>query len=790
LIRLGVAILLSTLPMLAQQDGPFLLKQAQSDLSAGRYSLAVRDGTAALEWFRRSNLDQGQIRSLTVVGLAQMYSGAYTDALNNFTSARDLASRTHDLEYQITSLNNIGTVQYFVGRYSEAMEAYRSARALVDAAPPAKWLSSRRQLTSANTAILLQTLGQYDRALDIYNDVLKSHGALPPQEEAQLLANIGVLRRRLGDPQKALDTYRAAQLLYRKAGHRDGEIAVLNNIGILQAMDLKDYRAAVATFTSALGLAEGAGDRPLIIHAHLYRGEAYIRSGQSGEATPDFRAAATEADAIGAKEEEWKAEYGLARAALLQGDRRRAMDLLKNAVRRIESLRVGLTSSSLRSAFLADKRDPYDLLIENGADVESTFARMEQSRARRLLDSAHIQPRRSLREVTGSLPPHTALLEYWIGERSGAVVWADQSGSGRHRFTITPEQKQMLAEVPRLLSDPSRTDWENALRPVAGMLLSEIAPLRDPQVRRLIIIPDGLLSSVPFDALPFDKGLMTERFAISYLPASSLVTSTPVHRQIRWFWQTSLKAFADPAPGEGAKAELADRAELPRLPAARDEIAAIASAVGGRSQLYSGQSALKTQLLAESDARILHLATHAFADFERPELSFVLLAPPSASQRYDYLFLKEIGDLPLRKVQLVTLSACQGATAKDSPGEGVQSFSSAFLSAGVPTVVTSLWAVPDRATSELMIRFYRNAASGQSYAEAMRSARLDFIRSPKSRHPANWAAFIVSGDGDARLPYIVGLQWMLLPVCMTAALILALRRLRKHVTRAAPIHSS
>lgn len=89
-----------------------------------------------------------------------------------------------------------------------------------------------------------------------------------------------MLRRRLGDPLKALDAYHAAQALYRRAAHRDGEISVLNNIGIVQAMDLRDFPAAIATFSNALRLASESRDRPLMIHARLYRGEALYRSGR------------------------------------------------------------------------------------------------------------------------------------------------------------------------------------------------------------------------------------------------------------------------------------------------------------------------------------------------------------------------------------------------------------------------------------------------------------------------------------------------------------------------------
>ena len=106
-----------------------------------------------------------------------------------------------------------------------------------------------------------------------------------------MLAHIGALRRRLGEPGKALETYHDVQALYRQADYRDGEISVLNDIGILQAMDLRDFRSAAATFTTALRLAEQSGDKPLITHALLYRAEAYFRGGLLDKSDEDFNAA-------------------------------------------------------------------------------------------------------------------------------------------------------------------------------------------------------------------------------------------------------------------------------------------------------------------------------------------------------------------------------------------------------------------------------------------------------------------------------------------------------------------
>lgn len=541
---------------------------------------------------------------------------------------------------------------------------------------------------------------------------------------------------------------------------------------------MKDFRAATATFTTALKRAQEAGDRPLVIHARLYRGEAYFRDNRLDESAQDFKAAATDAATMGEREEEWKAEFGLARIALRKNDRLRGTELLKHSVTLIESLRSNMTNSSLRSAFLADKHDVYDLLIENSTNASEMFTYMEQSRARTLTDRIRQSHLASLEDAARELPDDTALVEYWMGDTSFAILWIFHGRSGILRRDLSPEERRTMIGIPALLADAKRTDWIDALGPSARKLLAGIPPLQDPLVKRLIIVPDRFLSALPFEALPFLSGLLIDRFTVSYLPASGILAANSTRkRAIRWFWQSSLEAFADPAPSDSRNPEPVNSQEFSRLPEAAREIGGIAESIGGRAALYSGASAVKARLLRHRDAPLLHFATHAFADLDNPDLSYILLAPSSSAQRYDYLFLKEVGDLPLKNVGLVTLSACQTGIGKDVPGEGIESFTRSFLAAGVPSVVTSLWAVPDRATSELMIRFYSRLAKGESVADALRGAKLEFIHSKTTAaHPSNWAAFVLTGDGRAQVPYVIGRKWLLLPIALLLLTVFAFRR--------------
>jgi CHAT domain-containing protein/tetratricopeptide (TPR) repeat protein len=760
------------------EDPDALLRRAQDAVNAGHYPEAIKDGTEAVSIFRQSGDLPKVARALTSSGLAHMYSGDYGPALQQFTEARDCSHQAHDLDYEITSLNNIGTVRYFQGRYADAMDRYREAMTNVETAPREKWYSSRRQLTMANTAILYQTLSQNDRALVLYRELLDSPAALPASEQAQLLANVGVLRRRLGDPQKALATYREAQALYQRAGHRDGEIAVLNNIGILQAADLQQWDDAAATFGRALSLAEQIGDHLLALQAHLHRGEAFYRAGKWTASGLDFAAAATASKTLGAHEEEWKADYGLGRIALQGNDLAAGRDLLRKAVTLIEAMRADLRGSSLRSAFLTDKRDVYDLLIENTTSLDETFQLMERSRARTLRDRAGQKKNRTPQEIAIGLPTNTAILEYWIGDSSAAVLYISNRQTGVKRWKFDAAQRDAISSLPAALADPKRGDWAAAARVPSASLLAAVPPLADPRITKLIVVPDGALAQLPFEVLAADGKLLVEKFAISYAPSAALAVTEPSHRPTRWFWQTEMNAFADPAPGNGPDSGVVS-ARWSRLPGANREVNEIARVLVGRADIFTGSLAAKGPLLATNHAPILHFATHAFSDLENPALSYILLAPPpSGPDRFDYLFLKEVADLPLTGVDLVTLSACQTAAGKSVPGEGMESFSHAFLAADVPSVVTSLWSVSDRTTADFMVRFYRRLSEGVSKAEALRDAKLDFLHSANASHPAYWAAFLLDGDGASSLAYVVAWYWLLIPAAVLLAILATAIRMR------------
>src|SRR4029077_18210000 len=149
-----------------------------------------------------------------------------------------------------------------------------------------------------------------------------------------------------------------------------------------------------------------------------------------------------------------------------------------------------------------------------------------------------------------------------------------------------------------------------------------------------------------------------------------------------------------------------------------------------------------------SQYRILHFATHAFIDKVRPELSGIVLSlvDEKGHPQDGFLQLHEIYNLKL-PAELVVLSACETGLGKEIKGEGLVGLTQGFMYAGARRVVVSLWSVNDKATAELMARFYRGMLrENKTPAAALRTAQLEMSRQSQWQSPYYWAAFVLQGE--------------------------------------------
>jgi CHAT domain-containing protein len=342
----------------------------------------------------------------------------------------------------------------------------------------------------------------------------------------------------------------------------------------------------------------------------------------------------------------------------------------------------------------------------------------------------------------------------------------------------------------RAYAEAAHALYKSAVEPAAPLFKSS----------RLLVVADGALNYVPFDALVSAQPADGADFStLAYLlktnetifaPSASVVAA--IRRQRESATQgVGMLVVADPvfdpsdtragaagsqtaggdagrAPGfdsaladvaEGAQAAPsptetgARRVALVRLTGTREEaqqIAKLAAGAGRKADVWLDLAANEGELEARDlrQYRVLHFATHGLLNAERPQFTGVVLSLVGNGAGSDgFLRTDEVFNLRLGS-PLVMLSACETGLGREKRGEGVMGLTRAFMYAGAPTVGVSLWSVADRSTAELMTDFYRNLLVAQAPppASAMRAARLSMIAGKKYSAPFYWAPFVLVGD--------------------------------------------
>ncbi|MDH5609783.1 MAG: CHAT domain-containing protein, partial [Cyclobacteriaceae bacterium] len=280
-----------------------------------------------------------------------------------------------------------------------------------------------------------------------------------------------------------------------------------------------------------------------------------------------------------------------------------------------------------------------------------------------------------------------------------------------------------------------------ALTRHATELYSLLVPTVPSGIHSLILMPDGVFNTLPFEALinPNTGKYLIEDFSVSYDYSSSLYLDR-INRTIPDIQRDIL--LMAPIHFDGTS--------LPSLPATAKEVREISrlfvSAHAQASPFINGQASeewIKTQDLRTF--RYIHLATHGVVNESSPEWSRIYLQPSPAED--GQLLSGDIYNLSVQ-ADLIALSACETGLGKLEKGEGILGLSRALLYAGANNLLVSLWPVSDTSTSQLMIEFYRHhlfIQSPDSYGSSLRQAKLALLQSETFHAPYFWASFIIVG---------------------------------------------
>ncbi len=345
----------------------------------------------------------------------------------------------------------------------------------------------------------------------------------------------------------------------------------------------------------------------------------------------------------------------------------------------------------------------------------------------------HKQNTTTLKDAQNYLDNQTAILEYFVGDSSIYVLTIEKDTARLDSLDKPKNWNKTLKDFRRFISeDSTQLSFVPHAHQLYQWLLKKPLNNLNPNIKHLQIIPDAQLNYLPFglliDNIPENPDyqnlpyLLKEK-SISYAYSTTLLLEN----------QQQKRSEASYLYG-GFAPQYSDN----DLNYGRENVEAQAQKFKGKS--FLAKQATKAQFLKSADQfQILHLSMHGILDDKNPLYSKLEFTdePLHAADLYNTRL----------NADLAILSACNTATGNIKKGEGVMSLSRAFTYAGCPSLLMSLWEVPDKETADIMEDFLEQLKAGKTKDEALKNAQLACLaKSSTTQHPMYWAGFVPSGN--------------------------------------------
>ncbi|HVG06697.1 MAG TPA: CHAT domain-containing tetratricopeptide repeat protein [Thermoanaerobaculia bacterium] len=754
------------------------------------YNRSLEKRRALNDWKEAAKV----LNNLAVLSVDQDDLG---QALIDYGQALEAVRKVGDREWGARVLSNLGAAYLDIGEPQRALDL------LSEALPIRRELGDRRGEVA--TLLLLgqahERLGDVAAALEPYGRALQIAREMGDRAgEAFALGQLGQGYLGAGDLHRALDLLTRSAALHRSLENRAGLANVLQQTGETEAR-LGQREKALATLREALGLRRESGEpstqaetlgslarverglgRLQDAVAHAEEAVGLVESARARVADPGLRASV-----LGSRRHAFDLAIGLrmglgqAEAALALSERARArslLDLLREARNEIRegipaelrereatlAYQLGRNARELRASSSQDK---HAQLKSEQAGLLAEAERLEdQIRRSNPRYAALDQPPLDAAAIRGLLDRDTVLLEYTLGEER-SFLWL--VAPDRVESFELPGRAVIEAAASRSYEDVRKLEKKDAgaHRELSRILFGQVADRL--HCLRLVIVADGVLQYIPFATLPDPEDPAgSEPLLIGHeivsLPSASVLDVQRRVLAVRPRAEKAVAILADPVfstsdsrlprlpnPGAGRSPSPGAAERFQRLAGTGREARAIAELIDpGQVFLALGARASRATALSGDLAgyRAVHFATHGRIDPETPRLSFLALSmfDEKGQPQEGSLSLSDVYNLEL-DADLVVLSGCETALGREIRGEGLMGLTQGFFYAGAERVMASLWLVEDRATAELMSRFYRAMLKNRlPPAAALRSAQLSIRGDPRWQDPFYWAPFVLQGD--------------------------------------------
>jgi CHAT domain-containing protein len=714
-------------------------------------------------------------RAIGEQGIAEFLSGNIQSAKRKVIYAWSMSKVFRDRAAQIryASLYAEGLIQ--VGRFAEARKVVTGAIDIAAKTPGAPYPGMARAAEMQSLA----GLKDYDGALRIAAESeawAKSHSLFG--QLVHIENNRADIYEKEGKTDLAINAYRSAIAYSKQIAYWRGVSEVGGSLA--QALEKEEkLDEALAAVNDSLDANAKIPDELYFVPRNLaVKADILRRMGRIAESNDNYQKSTTLIDSLLMTSPSLDVERllladlsdvysGYFVSLSEQGRREEAFELIEKAHGRIEAQSLEHHETKETSEPTAQEKELTELnvrllrsddpAVRNQIEQKIYDTELNGSSTSPLASQTSIRPV-SLDELQKRLHDGELLLEYVLGEPSSYVMAVTHDHVSNYKLAGKGDiERDCKLYRSAIAEHKALSELGSGL---FRSLLGQISELS--AAATVIIVADGELHLLPFSALWDGQHYVVQTHSISTAPSATVLNFVRSANPV-----TDHHTFVGVAAWTGTPTSWLDRARhkifrqaddlelknLEPLPASLDEVTHIASDLPSPKQILAGVNATEREFksLPLVDYKVLHLALHGHVDEDYPDRSALVFAPENDNVDDGLLQLREIRNLHLT-ASLVTLSACNSGVGPVGEA-GVDNLANAFLDAGAATVVSSLWEVDDRATSDLMISFYDHLAHGEGKAQALREAKIHLMQGEASQ-PFYWAAFEISGEPATPLPVV------------------------------------
>jgi tetratricopeptide (TPR) repeat protein/CHAT domain-containing protein len=693
----------------------------------------IGDRQKALEYYfkalalkRKIEDKSGEATALNNIGKTYHDMKDDQTALGYYSQAIKICNSIDESNCEATAYNNIGSSYNALNKPNEALESLMQALRTYKRAGD----RSGEATTLNNIGAIYLSQGKYNDAIANFNQALQIHRDVKDiLGEAITLNNIGGAYDELGDKQKALDFYTQSLALRNLVDDRFGQAAVTYNTAtVYEGLGQKQkalglYRQSIA-ITNRLRSAATLEEVMTGLSSDTY--SAYVRTGMLlldiGQKEEAFDVAE------GARARTFLNQLGNIRPNIRKGASPDSLQREQNLLSELNSFETRLRQEQQKSASLRDA----DEIASLKTSIVSTQQRLDEVlTVIKLTNPEYVGIRNvdtlKLADIQKLLTKDTSLVSYFV---SSGRTWAFIITRNSFQTVLIPVKEADLRAQISAFRDFADLDDRSSknLRLLYKWLISPIAKYVTTPV--VGIIPNGILHYLPFGALTDGKQVFGDKHTLFYLPSASVLPF--IYKKSKPLGTKMLALSQSRVEG------------MPVLEFADREAQTVAGIFKGDIFL-TGQMSKADFIKRVGDYNIIHIAAHARLNMVNPLFSDILLgASRSDENDVGMLSVREVYDLDLSNASLVVLSACETQLGPQSEGDDIVGLNRAFIYAGAPTVVASLWSIDDESTSFLMGAFYSNLMRGMSKAGALQAAQAEIRKT--YRNPYYWAGFVLTGD--------------------------------------------